>query len=95
MKKNTFKRIILQKSEAIRYFGSVGAISEILGTTSPAISKWPSIVPERSAWALWYVAEYVGSDVLSPDLWPGCSDDTLNRLIEHYKHDKLEVKIWK
>lgn len=70
MNTNTFQRITLEKREAIRYFGSVGAISRILDVSSPAVSKWPSIVPERSAWALWYVSTRDKTeDKLEVELW--------------------------
>lgn len=50
-------KIVLKKDDALAFFGGVMSISRELGISSPAVSKWPDIVPEQSAWALLYVSK--------------------------------------
>jgi len=51
------KTIELKRVEAIRFFGSVERITELLSIKQPAVAQWPDLVPEKSAWALLHLSK--------------------------------------
>ena len=49
------KKIIVKKSDAIKFF-SRAFISKKLGISSQAITQWEEVIPEKSAWPLFYLS---------------------------------------
>ena len=50
-------KINIKKSDAINFFGSKVAIANILGTSKQAVGQWPDVIPEQSAWPLYYLTK--------------------------------------
>ena len=62
------KKIILKKADAIAFFDGISGIAKSLGINSQAISQWGDIVPETSAWPLYYLSKgEIKADISFPD----------------------------
>lgn len=47
------QNIIIKKKDALKYYNdSPRQLAKVLDLSVQAVSQWPDIVPERSAWSL-------------------------------------------
>lgn len=58
----------MHRDDAIKFFGSPAAVARALGITRAAVSKWPEVIPEGSAYKLEVVTG--GKLRVKPELYP-------------------------
>jgi hypothetical protein len=61
----------MRKADVVQYFGSVSKAAKAIGKTRQAVSQWPEVIPEGSAYKIQAVTK--GKLRVDPDLYPSKS----------------------